>query len=825
MAILGPSVSFDGRPHNLPLQVTRLLGREAALHAVRGLVLRDDVRLVTLTGAGGSGKTRLGLQAVTELLNQFEDGAFFVDLSPISDPGLVVSTIARTFELRDTIGRPLLDGLIDFLRRRRLLLLLDNFEQILAAAPTVAALIKSCPSLSVLVTSRAPLQIDGENEFPVPPLALPDSSGPMTPDHLSHAPAVALFVERATAIRPDFVVTSTNAPVVAEICRRLDGLPLAIELAAARTRLMSPEAIQSRLGRVLGLLVGGRRDQPARQQTLRSTIAWSYDLLAPAEQVLCRRLGVFVGGFTFEAAEAVCDVDGALGVGVLDGIGSLVEKSILRPDGANGEPRFGMLETIREYALERADQSGEMVALRRSHADYFLTLAEQAEPHLLRAGDSSWLRQLQEEHDNLRAALTWCLIDDGDVGIGVRIAAAVARFWHLRSYVSEGLRWIELALASRDETLVPAQAKALTSAGWLAHELGDLRRAAALFEQAADLYRRLEDRRGLALAIGDRGVIMEHQGEYQQAEVLIAESLDLYRQTGDQEGVADRLRGLGSVACAQGDFARATVLLEENLALCRQFGGTFRVALAVGALGLAALYQGDVERGLGLFQECLTQYRQLERHYGIAWALQYLARLELLRGDVNRAADLLMESLSSRVKLDDTSGIAQCLEGIAAAGLARGLTEPAIRLLGAAAHLRETNTAPLSPAERVGFDQDVATGRVQIGEAAFAALWADGHALPFDRVIEAALELARVASTGDKLTSRHRGEDDRMSSLTPRECEVAALIARGLTNPEIAAELVIAPRTADTHVRNILGKLDLANRAQIAAWASRQGLV
>ena len=693
-----------------------------------------------------------------------------------------------------------------------------------AAATIVGEMIKSCPGLSVLVTSRAPLQIDGEREFPVPPLALPDSNGPMTPDRLSHVPAITLFVERATAIRPDFVVTSANAPVVVEICRRLDGLPLAIELAAARIRLMSPEAIQSRLERRLGLLVGGRRDQPARQQTLRNTIAWSYDLLQPAEQMLCRRLSVFVGGFTFEAAEAVHGVDGAPGIDVLNGISSLVEQSLLRTEGADGEPRFGMLETIREYVLERVEQSGELAPLRRSHADYFLTLAEQAEPHLMRADDSPWLRRLQNEYDNLRAALRWCLVDDGDTAIGVRIVAALARFWHIRSHLSEGLDWIDLALASRDETLAPAQAQALTSAGWLAYYRGDPRRAAALFEQAADLYRRLEDRRGLALAIGDRGVIMEHEGDYAQAEALIAESLDLYRQTGDREGVADRLRGLGSVACAQGDFARATVFLEENLAFCRQFGGTFRVALALGALGLAALYQGDVERGLGLFQECLAQYRQLEHTYGIAWALHYVARLELLRGDVSRAAALLVESLDSRLKLDDPGGIAQCLEGIAAAGLTRGLTEPAVRLFGAAAHLRETINAPLSPAERVGFDRDVAMGRVQVGEAAFAALWADGQVLSLDRAIASAFELARVASTGDQPASSRREMVDRMSSLTPRECEVAALIARGLTNPEIAAELVIAPRTADTHVRNILGKLDLANRAQIAAWASRQGL-
>ena len=830
----------EARPNNLPFQVTRLLGRERELRGVRTLLFRDpsassgQARLVTLTGPGGSGKTRLGLQAATELLDHFEDGAFFVDLAPISDPGLVVSSIARALGLRDAAGRPLQDVLVDFLRGRWLLLLLDNFEQILPAATMVAHLLSTCPRLSVLVTSRAPLQIGGEHELPVPPLSLPRPTEQPTPDRLVESAAVALFVERATAIRSDFVLTDANAPAVAEICIRLDGLPLAIELAAARIRLLSPEAMLVRLGDRFELLTGDRRDVPARQQTLRNTIAWSYDLLSETEQTLLRRLGVFVGGFTLGAGDWVLGTGDRWSSGrspstqhpapsTLDVVGSLVARSLLRAEGADDEPRFSMLETIREYALGRLAESGELNMLRRRHAEYFLMLAEQAEPHILSVDGGHWLNRLQADHDNLRAALFWSLGDDGDVEIGVRIAAALSRFWQLRSYLSEGQRWLDLALASSNEEPASSRAKALTGAGWLVHNSGDPRRAAALFAEAADLARQSGDRYSLALAAGDLGVIMEQQGEYERATALMTESLNLYREIGNREGVADRLRGLGSAACAQGDFPRAVKHLEENLAECRQFGGAFRLALALGALGLAVLYQGDAERALNLFDESLAHFREIEHTYGIAWAQHYLGRVELLRGDIGRGAALLVESLDTRQRLGDRSGIAQCLETIGAVGLARRQATQAVSLFAAAASLREAIDSPLAPAERVGFDRELAAARAQIGEEAFAAVWAEGWVLPIDLAVERALELSR-SEAGAEPAQAPRAKAVRASSLTPRECEVAVLIARGLSNRQIATELIISERTADTHVRNILGKLDLTSRAQVATWATRRGL-
>jgi predicted ATPase len=749
-----PLASLDARPHNLPAHLTALLGREREVQAVRGLLLRDDVRLVTLTGPGGTGKTRLGLEVAAQLLEHVPDGVFFVPLAPISDPDLVLSTLTQVLGLRETPGRSLRETLTEFLKAKHLLLLLDNFEQILLAAPAIADLLAACPRLNVLATSREALHLRGEREYAVPPLACPDPKHSLPVETLAEYAAVSLFMQRASAVRAEFAITEENAPIVAEACRRLDGLPLAIELAAARIKVLPPEALLRRLERRLPLLAGGGRDLPARQQTLRDAIAWSYDLLSPEEQTLFRRLAVFVGGFTLEAAECNCDeatsdqrpgaceaASAAPHLSIFDGVDSLVDKSLLRQeDSSAGEPRFAMLETIREYATERLEACGEAPVLRRRHAEYFLGLAERAEPHFLLANAGGWLNRVQAEYDNLRAALRWCLADDGDTETGVQIAAALSRFWQVRSYLSEGQRWLDLALASSDAAPVSSRPKALIGAGWLAHNQGDPTRAALLFEEATSLSRRLGDWQCLAVAVGDLGAIMEHQGNYERAAALLAESLALYRETGNQEGVAGRLRGLGSVACAQGDFEQAAVLLEESLTLCRQLGATFRIALALGALGLAALYQGDAERALRLFDESLVLHRQLEHTYGIAWSLHYLGRVAQLRGETERATALLSESLTMRRDLGDTAGIAGCLEGLAAVALTYRQAKRSAHLFGAAEFLREAIDAPLSPAERVGHDADLAAARAQADADTFAAAWAEGRAMTLEQAVAYALE-------------------------------------------------------------------------------------
>jgi predicted ATPase/class 3 adenylate cyclase len=753
-----PLVSLDARPHNLPLQVTPLLGRDQDVRSVGGLLLREGVRLVTLTGPGGTGKTRLGLQVAADLLDRFDDGVFFVELAPIADPTLVPSVIAQALGVRDVGGRPVLDAIVDYLHGRRLLLLLDNFEQVLTAATVVTELLRACPGLRVLVTSRAPLLIGGEHEYPVPPLALPDAGQSVTAGRLSQYAAVALFVERAVAVKPDFALTEANAPAVAEICMRLDGLPLAIELAAARTRLLSPEAMLPRLGHGLALLTGGRRDVPARQQTLRNAIAWSYDLLSEDEQRLFRRLGVFVGGFTLESADEVAsselraasntDLHSQLANhdSILDGLESLVAKNLVKQQsGPEGDPRFTMLETIREYALEQLEASGEAAALRRRHGRYFLVLAERAEPHFLDEEAETWLDLLQREHDNLRAALAWSLDGPGEVEVGVRVAGALSRFWQLHSHLNEGLHWYELALASGDAEPLALRPKVLRGAAWLAHNQGDHGRAETMFREAATLSRDRGDRYGIAMAAGDLGVIMEQHGEYEAATELLAESLALYWEIGDVQGVAARLRGLGSIACAQGDFARATPLLEESLAMCRELGGVFSTGLALGALGLAALYQRRVDQAQTSFEESLVLFRQLKHVYGIAWSLNYLGRLGHLRGEDRQAIAQLSESLQMRRDLADKAGIAGCLEGLAPVALARSEPERAARLFGAASMLREAIAAPLAPAERAIAVADLEDVRAVLGEEAFGSAWAEGQAMTLEQAVAYALEDAEPA--------------------------------------------------------------------------------
>jgi predicted ATPase/transcriptional regulator with XRE-family HTH domain len=502
-------VALAARPHNLPLQTTLLLGRNRGVGAVRSLLLRDHVRLVTLTGAGGSGKTRLGLQVAADLLDRFESGAFFVDLAPISDPSLVIPTIAQVLGVQVAVGRPLIDALVDSLRGRQLLLVLDNFEHVLAAAMGVDTLLRACPRLCILVTSRAALQLRGEHEYPVPPLALPDSRRALTTEELSQYGAVALFIERATAIKPDFVVTDTNAPAVVEICARLDGLPLAIELAATRIRLLNPQAMLARLERRLPMLTGGARDLPARQRTLRSTIGWSYDLLDEGERTLFRRLAIFVGGCTLEAAETVCDADGDLGIDMLDGVASLVSKSLLREFGQEDEPRFGMLETIRDYGQELLEAGRELDDLRRRHVEYYLTFAERLHPRFEGHFNAAWSALLEREHDNLRAALTWSQQVAADLEAGPRLAGALWQFWWHHGHLREGREWLERMLSERAGPAV--RARMLAGAGGLASYLSDLSdysRAATYLEAARALWQQIGDQRGVAWTLHRLGWVV-----------------------------------------------------------------------------------------------------------------------------------------------------------------------------------------------------------------------------------------------------------------------------------------------------------------------------
>ncbi|HEU0116908.1 MAG TPA: tetratricopeptide repeat protein, partial [Thermomicrobiales bacterium] len=642
-----PLKSLDRQPHNLPAQPTPLIGREAELAELRRR-LRDGARPLTLVGPGGAGKTRLALQAAAEFVDGYADGVWFVPLAPIADPALVGATIARTLGVRETAGQSIEDGLVDFLRAKTTLLVLDNVEQVIDAAPSVANLLAACPGLQVLATSRMPLRIAGEQELIVPPLPLP-AADDVSPETLLRSEAVRLFVDRAQAVKSGFALDRSNAAAVGEICRRLDGLPLAVELAAARAKLLPPDAILRRLDNRLALLTGGGRDRPERQQTLRGTIAWSHDLLPPEEQALFARLAVFSDGFSLEAAAAIAGADPPLPLDVFDGIASLFDKSLLRRDDASADdaaPRFTMLQTIQEFARERLLASADAVASQDAHADFFLDLALAAEPALTGADDAGRLDALEREHGNLRAALEWRR-RQGDGAGALRLAAALWRFWWVRGHIAEGRTRLAavLALAAPPEAAA-SRAAALDGAGVLAEIQGDLDAAAALHDEALTLSRQTDNSLGVARALGNLGVVAHDRGDLDRARALLEESLTLARQSADAALIATVLNDLGSVARRGGDLARGEALYAESLALRRQAGNASEIARALHNLGIIAGSRGDYAQAQPLFEESLALYERAGDRWGQAGTLNSLGEIARLGGDLAGAIARYEQSLA-----------------------------------------------------------------------------------------------------------------------------------------------------------------------------------
>jgi predicted ATPase/DNA-binding CsgD family transcriptional regulator len=835
-----PAAPGQAVTHHLPAYLTPLLGREQEVQVVCSLLQRAEIRLLTLTGPGGVGKTRLGVQVASDLVHDFANGVCFVSLDPISDPELVIPTIVQALNLPEAEdagqgqAQPL-ERLKTYLHEKQVLLLLDNFEQVVAAAPALVDLLGACPELKMLVTSRAVLRVQGEYESAVPPLALPALSDPPDAEAVSRSAAVALFLQRAQGSRPDFSLTDANAPVIAEICVRLDGLPLAIELAAARIKLLPPQALLARLEHRLAVLTSGTRDLPARQQTLRSTIKWSYELLPAGEQRLFRRLSVFVSGCTLEAVEAVCGETDAV---ALDGVASLLDNSLLQQiEQAGDEPRFVMLETIREYGRECLEASGEREETRRAHMYYHLALAEEAEPKLASAEREQWVHRLENEHDNLRAALSWA-VERNEADIVLRLGGALWRFWLMQGHLSEGRKFLEKALAVAGgesgglttQVLPAIRAKALGGAGILTHYQGDYRQAKGLCEESLALFRALGDQRGMAAALNGLGLIARASNDYAEARALHEESLALLRALDDTWGIAEALFLLTRVAFALGDYTTGKSLCEESLALFRALGDRRGMAETLATLGLAAFYHGNYTAELPSMEEGLALFRELGDRRDSARMLWFLGNKAFVQDDYAKARTCYAEALTTFRELGEKWYIAICLEGLAEVAVAQGQPEWAAHVLGAAAFLREALGVSPPANYPANYERTVAITQAQLGEERFAEAWAEGREMTLEHVLA---EQAHATTPGQTSTVPTIPQPTGTAALplaypdelTPRELEVLRLVASGLSNAQMAEQLIISPRTVHAHVRSIYSKLGIASRAVATHYAIEHKLI
>ncbi|MFL5761458.1 MAG: ATP-binding protein [Thermomicrobiales bacterium] len=762
---------------NLPRALTSLIGREAEIAAAGAMLRRDDVRLVTFTGPGGVGKTQLAL-AVTRALNDaFVNGVVFVPLAPLSEPSFVVSAIAQELNIRDHGSRSAIDAIRSAIGDRELLLLLDNFEHVTAAAPLVVDLLTACPYLKVLVTSRALLQITGERAFDVVPLALPDSTGEPTAEQLARFASVRLFVDRAQAIEPDFHLTDANASDVGRLCRRLNGLPLALELAAARTRLFSPAALVARLDRQLPLLEGGPRDQPIRLRSMRSAIAWSYDLLSPEEQSLFRQVSVFAGGFSLDAAESVA------GEGTVELLESLVDQSLVqRIEQPGAEPRFGLLETVREFGLEHLAANEEEADTRARHAMHYLELAEWADRTPITPEKEIADRRLEQELPNLRAALAWAA-EQHDVETLTRLAIALGWFWDKRGSLDEARLWLGQAI-----------------------------------EATAGAQPRLLGRRALLLALA--GDISTWRGATDQAVALLGEGLAAAKEADDPRAIAKVSHALGVLAIFQGDHVLAATQFKEALTRFEALDDAHGVVWASYGLGWTASLRGDRNEAKSWFDAGLDRARSNGWSTLIAFGLETLGTRAREQGNYLQAASLFAEALNLSRDGRDVFTVGNCVRSLGAVAAVVGDAERAARLLGFEEALLELHGFGEQPeAERQWQAQDVARAQKRLSAEEFAAAWAAGRAMPLAQAIDEALEVAREVTSGERT--------DATSPLpvTRRELDVLRLLVEGLSDKEIAEALGISRRTVSKHVATILAKFNVASRTAAATYATRRGLI
>ena len=864
------------RFHNLPIPLMPLLGREQVQQAARDLLLRPDVRLLTLTGAPGVGKTRLALALGAEVLEAFTHGVCFISLASISDPALVGSTLAYTLGLQKIENHSLADRLKAFLRDKQLVLLLDNFEQVLESSSLLTELLSACPGLTLLVTSRAVLHLEGEYEFAVPPLAVPDLQHLPAYETLAQVAAVALFVQRAQAAQPGFELTRGNAAIIAEICVRLDGLPLALVLAAARVKVLTPQALLARLKRRLELLTGGRQDAAAHQQTLRTSITWSYNLLSAEEQALFRRLCVFVGGCTLEAAEAVGTAPGGSTTPVLDIVSSLVDNSLLMlRKEAEPEPRLYLLETIREYGLEALAACGELERGRDAHAAYYLSLAERAEAALRSAEQGRWGERLERDHENIRVALLW-LLDHHQIEEASRLATALQQFWLLRGYLSEGRRFLEQALEAGSAEQISVspivRTRALYAAGYLAFWQNDPGQAIALFEESERLSRQLQDERGIAVALTYLATITHNRGNVGAAETMLEEALRLCKKGEENGDLAELLGMMGAKALWHGEYAQARELLEKSLALFKALGDIWRIAAILHLLGLVAYAQGEYANARVLTEESLTHLRTLGKPHFFVEATTILAYELAALGDEVTAHTLLEEALAFSKELesqDDSARVlcglghlalrqgeraearacfeeaitkikgrwfiprlkwvlATCLEGLGEIALAQGQATRAVQLFAAAETIRRANGYYTAfNIEQSFYERAKAEARNRLGEDAFVAAWTAGLAMTLEQalVAEGQTPLLKEVPQVPPAVPQPAPTPVIPDGLTAREVEILRLVAMGLSNSQIAERLAVSPNTVNAHIRSIYSKIDVSSRSAATRFAMEHHLI